>query len=266
MVEGGRGVCWADQKEEAREESSLTCPEGVTLSPLTEADVRLDVPPSSVLCLARRAPVVVEEVDDTPAPPSNLDATVVLHSVDLDSTFDVHAPVVPPEPIFKVELSKTAMKVPQAFPCSVSFQIPVCPVETHSSPMPLTDLISNVRPSSNVLPNVMYMSPAANKENVGLPKTSGTSSIPVRTPSKESKLGGTPHTPKLRKGHMFSKSSSDLSSQRSTKPVQPGYMAATTASKFRESGQEQQQTAFLEPLPPSASAGQSSRFATNPFK
>lgn len=97
MVEGGRGVCWADQKE-TKDESVVACSEAVALSPLTESDVRHDVPPSSVL---RRLPV------PEPSAPlsSSLDATVVLHSVDLDSTFDVNvAPVEPAEPVFKVWL------------------------------------------------------------------------------------------------------------------------------------------------------------------
>ena len=113
MVEGGRGVCWADQKEAIKGEKALTCPEGVTLSPLTESDVRLDVPPSSVLlCHTRPAPVMLQEADDTQTMSSKLDATVVLHSVDLDSTFDVNHVVevveqtAPPEAIFKVNIGE----------------------------------------------------------------------------------------------------------------------------------------------------------------
>ena len=146
-------------------------------------------------------------------------------------------------------------------------QIPACPVDSLSSPTSTTSIIP--QPSS-LLPNVVYMSPA-NKENVSFSKIANASNIPVRTPSKDARTASNAViTPKLRRGHMFSKSSSDISSssasQKTVKSNQPGYMAATTASKFRETGMEQQST-FVEPLAPAASsAGQPNRFVINPFK
>ena len=49
LVEGGRSICWADQKEEVKVDSGVNHCESVTLSPIVESDVRLDVPPVSVL-------------------------------------------------------------------------------------------------------------------------------------------------------------------------------------------------------------------------
>lgn len=134
--------------------------------------------------------------------------------------------------------------------------------EEVSSPMPLTDLPTNVPFQSTSLQNTVLSSPT-NKENFVFPKTIGTSSIPVRTPSKDLKCGIS-LTPKLRRGHLFSKSSSDLltSSQRSQQVSKPGYMAATAASKFRETGPD---SVFVEPAAPSS--GTSTRFiSSNPFK
>lgn len=130
--------------------------------------------------------------------------------------------------------------------------------------MPLTDLPTNVPFQSTNLSNAVFSSPN-NKENFTAPKSSnGTSNIPVRTPSKDPKNGNS-LTPKLRRGHLFSKSSSDLltGSQR-TQLSKPGYMAATTASKFRGTGPD---TLFVEPSAPLPS-GSSSRFvsSSNPFK
>lgn len=86
---------------------SQACSDTVTLSPLTESDVRYDVPPSSVLCHTRLPSPVPHELV-TPSGPSvsQLDATVVLHSVDLDSTFDINTTVVveASEPVFKVQI------------------------------------------------------------------------------------------------------------------------------------------------------------------
>ena len=113
LVEGGRSICWADQKEdggkgvseqeqkEAAEEVLGRVKETLTLSPLVESDVRLDVPPTSVLCTSRtshsRASYVVVPAKSAafsapasplpPAPPSTLDATVVLQTTNLDSTY-----------------------------------------------------------------------------------------------------------------------------------------------------------------------------------
>ena len=85
LVEGGRGVCWADQKEEPKETPTCPLPESVILSPLTESDVRLDVPPSSVLFQSRRPTYCKEEVASIP---SALNGTVIIQPADLDATFD----------------------------------------------------------------------------------------------------------------------------------------------------------------------------------
>lgn len=129
--------------------------------------------------------------------------------------------------------------------------------------MPLTDLPTNVRLATSSPPSAVFSSPA-NKENVSILKVGAVSSIPVRTPSKESKASLSTPNPKLRRGHVFSKSSSDLSnvSDKMSKMYRPGYMAATTASKIRETVQDQP---FAEPLTPSAS-GSGVRYAKNPFK
>lgn len=135
-------------------------------------------------------------------------------------------------------------------------QAPV-PLNDTLSSMPLADLPTNVRLQGSVLSNVISFQSPTNKENV---KTGCNSNIPVRTPNKESKTGSL--TPKLRRGHTFSKSSSDLSSV-SNRPVKldkPGYMAATTASKIRFTGPGQ---LFTESAP---SSGPAARFANNPFK
>ena len=88
----GRGVCWADQKEETlREEFNPSLNDYVTLSPLTESNLHLDVLPSSVLCHTQNAPLHVNEPVS-----SNLDETVVLHSTNLDATFDMNLPPVEP--------------------------------------------------------------------------------------------------------------------------------------------------------------------------
>lgn len=87
MVEGGRGVCWADQKEEIlKEEANLPFNDGVVLSPLTESDLHFDVPPSSVLRHTQYHSIATETVSST-----NLDETVVLQSTALDVTFDMNA-------------------------------------------------------------------------------------------------------------------------------------------------------------------------------
>ena len=87
----GRGVCWADQKEETtREEINPFFSDNVTLSPLTESNLHLDVPPSSVLCHTQIPPLPFNE----PIVSSNLDETVVLHSTGLDVTFDMNLPPV----------------------------------------------------------------------------------------------------------------------------------------------------------------------------
>lgn len=94
LVEGGRGVCWADQKEEPKETTACPMPESVILSPLTESDVRLDVPPTSVLFQSHRSSYRKEDissassVSSVSSVPSSLDATVVLQPADLDATFD----------------------------------------------------------------------------------------------------------------------------------------------------------------------------------
>lgn len=86
MVEGGRGVCWADQKEEIlKEESTVTLNGGVVMSPLAESNVHLDVPPSSVLCHPQTTTVA------EPIAPTNMDETVVLQSTGLDVTFDMNS-------------------------------------------------------------------------------------------------------------------------------------------------------------------------------
>ena len=129
---------------------------------------------------------------------------------------------------------------------------------------PLADLPTNVPFQSGSLANATFSSPN-NKENFAIPKT-GSSSIPVRTPSKDPKNGNS-LTPKLRRGHLFSKSSSDLlTSQRTQQVSKPGYMAATTASKFRGTIPD---TVFVEPAPvASIPSGSSSRFVStnNPYK
>lgn len=129
--------------------------------------------------------------------------------------------------------------------------------------MPLVDLPTNVPFQSAATPSAAFSSPT-NKENFAIPKT-GISSIPVRTPSKDLKTGIS-LTPKLRRGHLFSKSSSDLPtvSQRTQTVSKPGYMQHTTASKFR-TGTD---AVFVEPAPVAAvPTGSSSRFvSSNPFK
>ena len=132
--------------------------------------------------------------------------------------------------------------------------------------MPLTDLSTNVRFQSAIAAHSFPYPSPTNKENVSTPKPGGSisSSIPVRTPLKDPKNTLTnPLTPKLRRGHLFSKSSSDLSStQKSINIAKPGYMAATTASKIRGTGPEH---TFLEPTAPAPSRVDS-RFTSNPFK
>ena len=120
---------------------------------------------------------------------------------------------------------------------------------------PLADLPTNVPYQSGSSANATFSSPN-NKENFTIPKT-GISSIPVRTPSKDPK-NSNPLTSKLRRGHLFSKSSSDLTPQKIQHASKPGYMAATTASKFRGTVPD---TLFVEPAPVAAiPSGQSSRF------
>lgn len=86
MVEGGRGVCWADQKEEIlKEETTVTLNEGVVMSPLTESN-HLDVPPSSVLRHPQLTATVAKPIVAT-----NMDETVVLQSTGLDETFDMNS-------------------------------------------------------------------------------------------------------------------------------------------------------------------------------
>ena len=89
MVEGGRGVCWADQKEETMKDEAPNhlFYDGVTLSPLVESNLHLDVPPSSVLRQTQFSPAVVSE----PSISSGLDETVVLQSTGLDVTFDMNS-------------------------------------------------------------------------------------------------------------------------------------------------------------------------------
>lgn len=89
MVEGGRGVCWADQKEETLKDESTNhlLNDGVTLSPLTESNLHFDVPPSSVLRQTQFTPAIVNE----PVASTNLDETVVLQSTGLDVTFDMNS-------------------------------------------------------------------------------------------------------------------------------------------------------------------------------
>ena len=130
--------------------------------------------------------------------------------------------------------------------------------------MPLTDRPPNVPVISANLPNAGFSSPN-NKENFAVPKQAAISSIPVRTPSKDPKGAGGSLTPKLRKGNLFSKSSSDLfsGSHRTQQVSKPGYMAATAATKFRGTGPD---PVFVEPPPP-APSGSTSRFvSSNPFK
>ncbi len=89
MVEGGRGVCWADQKEETLKDETTNhlLNDGVTLSPLTESNLHFDVPPSSVLRQTQFAPAIVNE----PVASTNLDETIVLQSTGLDVTFDMNS-------------------------------------------------------------------------------------------------------------------------------------------------------------------------------
>jgi len=232
LVEGGRGVCWADQKEEPKETSTCPPPESVLLSPLTESDVRLDVPPKSVLFQPHRPSYRTE---DAPTAPSSLDATVVLQPADLDATFDAAA------------TSEFHQHPKVAVPSTEAI-----------SSMPLADLPTNVRLQGSVLSNVISFQSPTNKENM----RAVCSSIPIRTPNKELKSGSL--TPKLRRAHTFSKSSSDISSV-SNRPVKidkPGYMAATTASKIRVTGPSQP---FTEPTS-TTTTGSAGRFANNPFK
>lgn len=242
MVEGGRGVCWADQKEETlRDENNPTFNKGVTLSPLTESNLHLDVPPSSVLCHAQSIPPISGPV--AVAVPSNLDETVVIQSSGLDVTFDMNLPAAEPVP-FNAKSS-------------------ICTTDELSLAMPLIDLPTNVPFQSAATPNAALSSPT-NKENFSIPQT-GISSIPVRTPSKDPK-NGILLTPNLRRGHLFSKSSSDLpkASQRTQLVSKPSYMQHTTASKFR-TGTD---AVFVDPAPVAAApSGSSSRFvSSNPFK
>jgi len=231
LVEGGRGVCWADQKEEPKETPTCPLPESVILSPLTESDVRLDVPPSSVLFQSRRPTYCKEEVASIP---SALNGTVIIQPADLDATFDA---------------SQSSE--------SHTTKVTVLPPHTEGvSSMPLADLPTNVRLQGNVLSNIISFASPTNKENM---KTAVNSSIPIRTPNKDTKSGSL--TPKLRRGHTFSKSSTDLSTV-SNRPKldKPGYMAATTASKIRVIGPAQLLT---ETTP---STGPMSRFGSNPLK
>ena len=106
----------------------------------------------------------------------------------------------------------------------------------------------------------------ANKENITAnSKPSISSNIPIRTPNKDSKGGNFAgaHSPKLRRGHLFSKSSSDLMSltPKAQKTSKHGYMAATAASKLRQGLDHQ----FLEPSAPPVGVV-TSRFVSNPFK
>lgn len=140
------------------------------------------------------------------------------------------------------------------------------PVDTPSSPMPLSDLTTNIHyqtiPPS---PSSAFGSPTNKENSAGMSRYASTSSIPVRTPSKEPR-GGNSLTPKLRRGQVFSKSSTDLSaaSQKIIRPNQPGYMAATTASKYRGTTTTSEHQ-FLEPaLPPPP--GTFNRLATSSFK
>ena len=136
-------------------------------------------------------------------------------------------------------------------------QVAVPSTEAISS-MPLADLPTNVRLQGSVLSNVISFQSPTNKENM----RAVCSSIPIRTPNKELKSGSL--TPKLRRAHTFSKSSSDISSV-SNRPVKidkPGYMAATTASKIRVTGPSQP---FTEPTS-TTTTGSAGRFANNPFK
>lgn len=86
MVEGGRGVCWADQKEDIQKEVNHMFSDSVTLSPLTESNLHFDVRPSSVLRPTQLPSTVVE-----PEISSGLDETVVLQSAALDVTFDLNS-------------------------------------------------------------------------------------------------------------------------------------------------------------------------------
>lgn len=99
----GRGICWADQREEIlREEFNPSLNDNVTLSPLTESNLHLDVPPSSVLCHTQTAPPPRVETLNEPVS-SNFDETIVLHSTNLDVTFDMNLhPVEPTQSTVKV--------------------------------------------------------------------------------------------------------------------------------------------------------------------
>ena len=91
-IEGGRGVCWADQKEGLKEDVFPAFSETVVLSPLTESDVRLDVPPVSVLSQNRLASILSDEKPlEGPSVQTNLDSTIVLRSAELDVTFDLNS-------------------------------------------------------------------------------------------------------------------------------------------------------------------------------
>ena len=90
-IEGGRGVCWADQKEEPKEDAYPVISETVILSPLTESDVRLDVPPVSVLSQTRLAAILSDENPTTSVQTTNLDSTIVLRPAELDVTFDMNS-------------------------------------------------------------------------------------------------------------------------------------------------------------------------------
>lgn len=268
LVEGGRSICWADQKEdggkgvseqeqkEAAEEVLGRVKETLTLSPLVESDVRLDVPPTSVLCTSRtshsRASYVVVPAKSAafsapasplpPAPPSTLDATVVLQTTNLDSTYTA-------------DVTEYILKNSSVEP---------------AGPLPLADLPTNVPLQGSQTPNHVTCPDLANKENVtNGSKSNVGSKIPIGTPSKDSnrpqvaRSGHLLSPPKLRRGHFFSKSSSDLSltPRAGQKPVkQSNYMAATAASKMRQ-GLEHP---FAEPAPPTLSV--TNRFVANPFK
>ena len=51
LTEGGRSICWADEKKELVDKvlKNVLSEDSIALSPLMESEVRLDVPPTSVL-------------------------------------------------------------------------------------------------------------------------------------------------------------------------------------------------------------------------
>lgn len=260
MVEGGRGVCWADQREEtSKEDTHLPFNDGVVLSPLAESNLHLDVPPSSVLLHTECLP---SGSADGNKPSTNLDETVVLQPACLDVTFELSNP--PTEStqlnvrIFSLfEILCFGELKSYVFFC---LQSTTLIGDAPSLVLPLADLPTNVPLQSTSLLNGTISSPN-NKENFSINKGTGSSSIPVKTPSKDPKVSNS-LTPKFRRGNLFSKSSSDLAtvSQRTQQSAKPSYMAATAASKFRGTNEG----VFVEPSAPPAT---SARFGSNnPFK